>query len=286
MISVISGADILSARILIVDDQAANVSLLERLLASTGYTAVTSTMDPQAVCDLHRANGYALILLDLQMPAMDGFEVLKRLNEGTTDDYVPVLVVTAQPGEKLRALQAGARDFISKPFDLSEVLTRVRNMLEVRLLHLHAQHCMARLEQTLREVENSREIIRCQSREVSALYDQIVIEQKLSEELQCTMLPDVIAVQPDDDIRALVPEFLANRGRDVRTLRTALARLDFAAVRRLGHTIKETGRGYGFDGLTAIGSAIERAAHHDDGAAVDTRITHLEQYLERVQVRT
>jgi signal transduction histidine kinase len=131
----VSASDILAASILVVDDQEANVSLLEGMLRAAGYTSIASTRDPREVCELQRKNCYCLILLDLQMPGMNGFEVIERLKDIEQDDYLPVLVITAQPGHKLRALQAGAKDFISKPFDLAEVLMRVRNMLEVRLLH-------------------------------------------------------------------------------------------------------------------------------------------------------
>ncbi|HEY8356513.1 MAG TPA: diguanylate cyclase [Ramlibacter sp.] len=130
-----NAAQILEAGILVVDDQEANVSLLVRLLAAAGYTAVSSTCNPREVCELQRSNRYSLILLDLQMPGMNGFQVLEALKEVEQDDYVPVLVITAQPMHKLRALQDGAKDFISKPFDVAELLVRVRNMLEVRLLH-------------------------------------------------------------------------------------------------------------------------------------------------------
>ena len=116
----ISAADILDASILIVDDQAANVQLLEEMLREAGYRCIASTMDPHAVCALHRDNHYDLILLDLQMPGMDGFQVMEGLKEIEIDGYLPVLVITAQPGHKLRALAAGAKDFISKPFDLME----------------------------------------------------------------------------------------------------------------------------------------------------------------------
>jgi len=136
----ISAADILNAGILIVDDQDANVLLLERMLRGAGYVSITSTMDPGAVCELHLKNRYGLILLDLQMPGMDGFQVMEGLRAIETDSYVPVIVITAQPGHKLRALEAGAKDFISKPFDLAEVLMRVHNMLEVRLLHEAARN--------------------------------------------------------------------------------------------------------------------------------------------------
>ena len=131
----VNAPDILDASILIVDDQESNVRLLEQLLREAGYTRVASTMNPQEVCALHRKNRYDLILLDLQMPGMDGFQVMEGLKTNDADGYLPVIVLTAQPGHKLRALQAGAKDFISKPFDLVEVKTRIHNMLEVRLLY-------------------------------------------------------------------------------------------------------------------------------------------------------
>jgi CheY-like chemotaxis protein len=131
----LSASDILNAGILIVDDQEANVLLLERLLLEAGYANVSSTTTPRDVAALHRQYCYDLILLDLQMPGMDGFEVMDALRGIDAESYLPVIVLTAQPGHKLRALQAGAKDFISKPFDLVEVRTRIHNMLEVRLLH-------------------------------------------------------------------------------------------------------------------------------------------------------
>jgi PAS domain S-box-containing protein len=128
-------SDILNASILIVDDQKANADLLAELLNEAGYTRVSSTSQPSEVFALHRQNHYDLILLDLQMPDMDGFQVIEGLKTNDADHYLPVIVLTAQPGHKLRALQAGAKDFISKPFDLVEVKTRIHNMLEVRLLY-------------------------------------------------------------------------------------------------------------------------------------------------------
>ena len=143
--------DILRARILIVDDQPANVALLEGLLAGAGYLNVTSTMQSTEVCALHREHAYDLILLDLQMPTMDGFEVMAGLKANDADPYLSVLVVTAQPGHKLKALQAGAKDFVSKPFDLIEVKTRIRNILEVRLLYRRLENHNATLERLVRE---------------------------------------------------------------------------------------------------------------------------------------
>jgi diguanylate cyclase (GGDEF)-like protein len=138
--------DMLNASILIVDDQQANVQLLEQMLGEAGYRCITSTMDPHAVCALHRAHHYDLILLDLQMPGMDGFQVMDGLKAIETGGYLPVLVITAQPGHKLRALNAGAKDFISKPFDLVEVKTRIHNMLEVRLLYKQLEQYSRALE--------------------------------------------------------------------------------------------------------------------------------------------
>jgi PAS domain S-box-containing protein len=142
---------ILQASLLIVDDQEANVILLEQMLRESGYVHITSTMDPHEVCALHRRNRYDLILLDLQMPGMDGFQVMEGLKTNDTEAYLPVLVITAQPGHKLRALQAGARDFVSKPFDLLEVRTRIRNMLEMRLLQRQLEDHNKVLEQTVKE---------------------------------------------------------------------------------------------------------------------------------------
>ena len=147
----ITEADIHSAKILIVDDQAVNVQLLDYLLSNTGYTAVSSTTDPRQVAGLHREHCYDLIILDLHMPGMSGFGVMEALKPLEAGAYLPVLVVTADPEKKLAALDAGARDFVSKPFDPLEVLTRIRNLLEVRLLHNAARQHNALLELRVRE---------------------------------------------------------------------------------------------------------------------------------------
>ncbi len=147
----LEATEILNARILIVDDQEANVMLLEQMLRNGGYTDVTTTQDPTTVLALHQEHRYDLILLDLQMPVMDGFEVLDALKVVEPGGYLPVLVITAQPGHKLRALKAGAKDFVSKPFDLVEVQTRIHNMLEVRLLYGRLNNYSKQLEQTVLE---------------------------------------------------------------------------------------------------------------------------------------
>ncbi len=150
--------DIFNAKILIVDDQEANVLLLEQILHGAGYTAITSTMNPYAVGVLYRENNYDLILLDLQMPGLDGFQVMENLKETENEGYLPVIVVSAHEKYRVRALEEGAKDFISKPFDLYEVLMRVYNMLQVRLLHKASRNYSLKLEKIvcgLRETESN-----------------------------------------------------------------------------------------------------------------------------------
>jgi PleD family two-component response regulator len=123
------------ARILLVDDQQLSNQILSQLLASAGYTDVTATCDAAGVAELHRRHAYDLIVLDLHMPVMDGFQVLEALYQIEADQYLPVLVLSAQHDSKLAALEAGAKDFLTKPYDPGELLSRVRNLLEVRLLY-------------------------------------------------------------------------------------------------------------------------------------------------------
>ena len=151
----LTAADICGASILIVDDKEANVLLLERMLSNAGYVSIASTTASDTVGELHWLHQYDLILLDLQMPGMDGFAVMEHLKAIDPDGYLPVLVITAQPQLKLRALQAGAKDFISKPFELPEVLTRIHNMLEVRLLHREAKRHGLLLEQTVQKLRET-----------------------------------------------------------------------------------------------------------------------------------
>src|ERR1035438_284984 len=185
----VTATDILNAKILVVDDKEANVRLLEGMLRVAGYTSVDSTTDPSEVCELHRKNRYGLILLDLQMPGLDGFQVMESLQTIEPDDYLPVLVITAQPAHKLRALEAGAKDFVSKPFDMAELRARVRNILEVRLLHLASKNHSKALEETVRELEASREVIRLKTLEEQRKSEQ---ELTLAQETQESLLPRVV----------------------------------------------------------------------------------------------
>src|ERR1700689_3148442 len=186
----VSSVDILNAKILVVDDKEANVRLIEGMLRVAGYSCVESTTDPNAVCDLHRRNQYSLILLDLQMPGMDGFQVMEGLKEIEGDGYLPVLVITAQPDHKLHALEAGAKDFVSKPFELAELRARVHNILEVRLLHIESKKYSQALEETVRELEASREVIRLKTLEERKKSEQeLALAQKTQESLLPRFLP-------------------------------------------------------------------------------------------------
>ena len=155
----ITTSQIRNGKILVVDDKQLNVDLMKRMLADSGYTSVDSTTNPNEVCSLHRKNHYDLILLDLLMPGMDGFQVMEALKEIQEDDYLPILVITAQPDHKLRALQSGAKDFITKPFDMSELKARVHNILEVRLLHIEIMNYSKVLEEMVQELESNRELV-------------------------------------------------------------------------------------------------------------------------------
>jgi two-component sensor histidine kinase len=128
-----------NARILIVDDQESNIALLEGVLGRNGYADRRSTTDPRLVVGLLDDYHPDLVLLDLLMPHLDGFAVMERVRARVpAEDYLPILVLTADitPEAKLRALAAGANDFLTKPFDVGEVTLRIRNLLETRQLHL------------------------------------------------------------------------------------------------------------------------------------------------------
>jgi len=162
-----SSEDLSKANILVVDDEEVNVLLLSRILERAGYASVASTTDPSRVRALHDEFKPDVIILDLMMPHMDGFEVMEELSRhiplGT---YLPILVLTADstPEARQRALSMGAHDFLTKPFDQDEALLRIRNLLETRRLHLKLQDQNERLEERVRErtieLERSVEVLR------------------------------------------------------------------------------------------------------------------------------
>jgi len=160
-------SELTEARILIVDDEPANVLLLEKLLKAQGCSRLTSTTDPREALEIYRATPQDLVLLDLRMPHLDGFAMMAALKAIAPDDYPPVLMLTALPDlpTRLRALDSGARDFLTKPFERLEVLVRIRNMLEIRLLHNRLQAQRAALEEAVQartcEVTETRlEVVR------------------------------------------------------------------------------------------------------------------------------
>lgn len=163
----ISDKDILNARILIVDDQLINIKLLEKMLRQAGFTSLYSTNLGAEVKQRYFEYEIDLILLDIRMPDMDGFQVMETLQTAIHDDYLPILVITAELTQEIRkkSLSSGAKDFITKPFDQTEVIQRIRNMLEVRLLHKQVMTQNVTLEQQVKirtqQLEQSRlEIIK------------------------------------------------------------------------------------------------------------------------------
>lgn len=142
-----------SARLLIVDDQQANVTLLERILRSHGFVNLVSTTDPRQVADIYQQSPVDLVLLDLAMPYLDGFQVMALLKTLSGDDFLPVIILTANGDQetKLKALSAGAMEFLGKPFDLVEVQLRIRNMLQTRLMHKALRTQNAQLEDRVRD---------------------------------------------------------------------------------------------------------------------------------------
>jgi len=139
--------------ILIVDDNPVNVELLESMLCMSGYKNITCTTDSSQVVNLYHSNTFDLILLDICMPQPDGFEVMQQLSAIVEEDYLPILVLSAQQDTttKLRALEMGAKDFVVKPFDRVEVLNRISNMLEVRALYNERKLQTARLEEQVEQ---------------------------------------------------------------------------------------------------------------------------------------
>jgi len=142
-----------AASILVVDDEAANVRLLEKLLAEKGYSNVICTQDPMQALPLYQQHNCDLILLDLDMPVLDGYGVMDQLNQLSQKISPAILVLTAQHMQsyRQRALDSGARDYVTKPFDVNELLSRVRNMLDVQMAHKYMHHQNEILEQKVQQ---------------------------------------------------------------------------------------------------------------------------------------
>jgi signal transduction histidine kinase len=191
--------DLSSSSILIVDDQQPNVELLEQILGMQGYRKVTSTTDSRQVAIICSELNPDLILLDLHMPHLTGLEVIEQLRRPASDLYLPILVLTADitPEAKRQALQSGASDFLSKPFDVTEVLLRVRNLLETRFLYLQVQNQNNRLEET----------VRARTSALEAAQGALV---RKNEELS-------LAFAKASEVAELKSQFLANINHEIRT---------------------------------------------------------------------
>ena len=146
----ISESEILAARILVIGDQESSV-LLYKLLSDAGYSRVSSTANPPGAGELDEIVRYDLIVLDLQMAVIDGLALIAALKTHATQSDFPVLVLVAEPGDRLRALRAGAKDFVGKPFDPVEIQTRIHNMLEMRLLYRSLEKIDHDLERTVEQ---------------------------------------------------------------------------------------------------------------------------------------
>ncbi|MDC9728130.1 MAG: response regulator [Methyloprofundus sp.] len=144
---------ILQANILIIDDEPVNVKLLQKTLARKGYTNIQGTSDPREVEALCDKTEFDAFLLDIRMPHIDGYGIMDMLSKRFSDDYMPVLVLTAQTDRetRLKALECGAKDFLTKPFDQLEALTRIYNLLEVRLMHKQVKQQNIQLEETVKQ---------------------------------------------------------------------------------------------------------------------------------------
>jgi putative two-component system response regulator len=147
------GKSFKEARILIVDDEPANVALLRRLLERAGFTRLESTNDPREATPMFQRMGPDLVLLDLHMPHMDGLQVIDELNQLGHASYLPILMLTGDmtPEARREALSRGAKDFVNKPFHSDEVLLRIRTLLETRFLYLQIQSQNQMLEAKVQE---------------------------------------------------------------------------------------------------------------------------------------
>lgn len=148
------------AKILIVDDNPTNILLLEKMLRISGYKNIKSTNDSRETFVLYSEFQPDMLLLDFRMPYLDGFQVMEQLNMFIEDDYLPIVMITAQndPKLKLKALYKGVKDFIVKPFDHAEVIMRIRNNLETRLMYnevkLHNRQLEEKVQERIREIQD------------------------------------------------------------------------------------------------------------------------------------
>ena len=151
-----------NARILIIDDEDANIEILRRILMRAGFTRVETTNDSRLATALYVEHRPDLILLDLHMPHVDGLEVMDQLNEIAEASYLPILILSADltPDARREALSRGAKDFVNKPFQSDELLLRIKTLLETRFLYIQIQSQNQLLEAKVRE--RTRELVEAQ----------------------------------------------------------------------------------------------------------------------------
>ncbi len=148
-----NGDKLLQAKILVVDDQDISIRLLEAILKKDGFTNITLTTDPRQVKALYQEIRPEVLILDLTMPHLDGFQIMEQLKEIDGDTYLPIIVISDEQNQEVRfrALESGAKDFLNKPYDRVEVLIRIKNMIEVRMLHNEIQDQNKVLEQRVKD---------------------------------------------------------------------------------------------------------------------------------------
>jgi len=157
-----SELDPYASKILIIDDDQINVDVLEEIMLEAGYTAITTTTDPEQAIELYKTNTFDLILLDILMPVLDGFAVIEAFKKAKKEFDTPILVLSALSDQetRLRALSNGARDYLSKPFNPAEVLVRIRNLLEVKLaqiqLRMHNEILDKEVQKRTKEIRETR----------------------------------------------------------------------------------------------------------------------------------
>jgi len=150
---IIKKEDVKKAKILVVDDNSANIDLLSKILLKDGYENIYSTTNPLEVQSLYVEHKFSLIILDLNMPNLDGFQVMRILKENFPDVWIPIIIVTAQNDQpsKIRSLSLGARDFLTKPIDRLEVINTVYNIIETKMMQIILENQNVILEQKINE---------------------------------------------------------------------------------------------------------------------------------------
>jgi len=144
----ISDERIFAARILAIDDNILNIQILKKILINAGFINITTTTDPTQAAALYNELKPDLVLLDLNMPRMDGFAIMLQLSLLNSEDYLPILILTAEEESiRFKALQSGAKDFLHKPYEHLDVLLKSRNIIEVRLLYNQIKNHNISLEQ-------------------------------------------------------------------------------------------------------------------------------------------